>query len=197
MFVVVPRSDRLRVAVEKKIRQAYWKRYSARLLSLAPTIVAQLSASGNIECAAGIRFGHEEFFSECYLSAPIEQILNDRLGGAVSRNHIVEVCHLAGTGGGHSLPFLRQLIALLQAMETDCAIFTATRPLRGLLQRSGLSMLELGLAERGRIANPDCWGDYFEHDPRIMAVDHRSGSTMKDYLPAFMAARCLGDARVF
>ncbi len=197
MFVVVPRSDRLRFAAEEKIRELYWKRYSAHLLSLAPTIVAQLSDGGTIQCAAGIRFGYEPFLSECYLDAPIEQTLKERLGGVVDRDHVVEVCHLAGIGRGHSLPFVRQLIALLRAMETDVAVFTATRPLRGLLRRSGLSMLELGLAHGDRVPNPECWGNYFEHDPRIMAVDHRSACTAKSHLPAFMAARFSDDARIF
>ena len=197
LFVVVPRSDCLRPAVEEKIRELYRKRYAANLVSLAPNIVAQLSDSGRIECAAGIRFGQEEFFSECYFSVPIEQILEDRLGGLVSRNQVVEVCHLAGIGGGHSLPFVRHLIALLQAMETEVAIFTTTRPLRALLRRSGLSMLELGLADRGQVPNPDNWGSYFEHDPRIMAVDRRSAFASKNYLPTFIATRFSGDARFF
>ena len=70
MFVVVTRSDRLRSVVEDAIQKLYWKRYEAFLSSFAQTIVAELSPSGSVECAAGIRFGNEAFFSECYLDRP-------------------------------------------------------------------------------------------------------------------------------
>jgi len=197
MFVVVPRSDRLRSAVEDTIRHRYWKRYEAFLCSFAKTIVAELSQTGNIECAAGIRFGNEPFFSECYFDLPIERVLEDRLAGTINRGRIVEVSHLAGIKSGRSLPFVQNLIELLRAMESEWAIFTATKALRHLLQRNGLAMVELGRAERSRVSNPDSWGHYFSHDPRIMAVGHRTGIGSKRFRPALTATEITADARIF
>ncbi len=196
MFVVVPRSDRLRAYVEDEIRKLYWKRYSAVLHSFAPTIVADLGDTGSVVCAAGLRLGHEAFLSECYIDLAVEQALEDQVGSAVHRDRIVEVCHLAGPGPGRALPFVHRLIELLRTMDTEWAIFTATKPLRSLLQRSGLSMVELGRAYQSRVPDPDSWGSYFEHDPRIMAVSHRFASRSKRILPAFTASRAVADARV-
>jgi len=197
MFVVVPRSDRLRSAVEDAIRKLYWKRYNAVLHSFARTIVADLRQTGSVACAAGLRFGHEKFLSECYIELPIEQVLEDHVASAVRRERIVEVCHLAGPDPGRSLTFVQKLIDLLRAMDTEWAIFTATKPLRCLLQRSGLPMVELGCADRSSVPNPDSWGNYFEHDPRIMAVGHRFASAPRCIFPAFTAPRLTTDARVF
>ena len=197
MLVVVTRSDRLRSAVEDAIQRLYWKRYEAFLSSFAQTIVAELSPSGSVECAAGIRFGNEAFFSECYLDLPMEQLLQDHLGRTVRRDKIVEVSHLAAPGCGRSLVFVKNLIELLRTRDAEWAIFTATKPLRSLLRRSRLAMTELGCADRGRVPNPEWWGNYFKHDPRIMAVNHRTAFEPKQFYRAPISPQLPADARVF
>jgi len=197
MFVVVSRYDRMRARVEDDIRALYAGRYGAVLTSFAQTIVAELSDGGRVQCAAGLRFGHEALFSEHYLDLPVEQVLEDRLAQAVDRGRLVEVCHLAGTGSGHSLPFVRKLVAMLRDMGTEWAIFTATRPLRALLLRSGVSMLDLGRADKSRIPDPAAWGDYFEHDPRIMAVGQRCAPAARRFTAVFAPRQARADARVF
>jgi hypothetical protein len=197
MFVVVPRSDRMRSAVEDAIRTLYWKRYEAFLSSFAQTIVAELSPSGSVECAAGMRFGNEAFFSECYLDLPMERLLQDHLGRTVHRNKIVEVSHLAAPCSGRSLPFVRNLIELLRTRDAEWAIFTATKPLRSLLRRNRLAMIELGCADRSRVPHPECWGHYFKHDPRIMAVNHRTAFAPKQFYRAPISPQLPADARIF
>jgi hypothetical protein len=197
MFVVVPRSDRLRSAVEDAIRTLYWTRYEAFLSSFAQTIVAELSQSGSVECAAGIRFGNEAFFSECYLDLPIEQVLHDQLGRTVRRDKIVEVSHLAAPCSGRSLVFVKNLIKMLRTRDAEWAIFTATKPLRALLRRNRLAMTELGCADRSRVPHPECWGHYFQHDPRIMAVHHRTAFEPKRYYYTSASPLPPADARIF
>jgi Thermostable hemolysin len=196
MFVVVPRSDRLRPAVEDAIQRLYWKRYDALLCSFAQIIVAELSTTGTVECAAGIRFGDEAFLSECYLDLPVEQVLQAHIGRAVRRDQIVEICHLAGAGSNRSLPFVRDLIEFLRAMDTGWAIFTATKPLRNLLQRNQLAMIELGCAERSRVPHPASWGHYFEHDPRVMAISRAAFAPKRFHMPP-TAPQLSADARIF
>ena len=173
MFVVVQRSDRRRTGVEAVIRSVYAERYGAFLASFARTIVAELNEEGGVECAAGIRFGYEGLFSECYLDQPIERVLQRDYDRNIQRARIAEVSHLAGLNVGRSIAFVQDLIEFLHARDIEAAIFTATRPLRGLLRRTGIQMLELGRAARVRVADPDIWGSYFDHDPRIMAVVRR------------------------
>jgi Thermostable hemolysin len=197
MFVVVPRSDRLRSAVEDAIRKRYWERYGALLSSFARIIVAELSQSGNVECAAGIRFGDEAFFSECYLDLPMELLLRDQFERTVRRDKIVEVSHLAAPCSGRSLVFVKNLIEMLRTRDAEWAIFTATKPLRGLLRRNRLAMTELGCADRSRVPHPECWGNYFKHDPRIMAVNHRTAFEPRQFYRAPIAPQPAADARIF
>jgi hypothetical protein len=196
MFAVVPRSDRMRSAVEDTIRKLYRQRYDAELSTFAPTIVAELGQTGSVQCAAGIRFGHDALFCEHYLDLTIERVLERHLAYPVDRNRVVEVCHLAAPRPGHSLQFLRKLIALLRAMDNEWAIFTATRPLRSLLQRSGLAMIELARADQARVPCPNAWGNYFEHDPRIMAVHHQFASEPRGYRTALAPKTLTVDARI-
>jgi Thermostable hemolysin len=169
-FLAVTRSAELRSAVEDEIRKVYWDRYAARLSSFPSVLLAEVSPSGVIECAAGIRFGFQELFSECYLDQPAEQALSHRFGRAVNRDGVVEVCNLVATTSGRSLSFIRRLIEFVEMADAEWALFTATRTLRRLLQRSGLHMTELTCAKRSQIDNPDDWGSYYEHDPRVVAV---------------------------
>ena len=196
MFVMVSRRDRRRPAVESLIRQLYWTRYRA-VPSFASIIVAELDQTGAVECAAGIRFGDEPFFSECYLDCPIEELLRARLGQAVWRDQMVEVCHLASNKPGRSLSFVKKIIDLLRSMDSEWAIFTAIKPLRNLLQRNQLAMLELAVAEKRRVTDPDNWGSYFEHDPRIMAVCHGTTFSWRHFAIFSSVTPPLADARVF
>jgi hypothetical protein len=171
-LIEVGRSNRVRSAVEDEIRKLYWDRYAARLSSFPDTLIAAVGPSGNVECAAGIRFGCEGLFSEGYLDLPVEQTLSRRFGRPVHRDGVVEVCNLAATKSGRSLTFIRRVIEFVDMADAEWAIFTATRALRTLIQRGGLNMMELAHAERRRVKNPDDWGNYYDHDPRVMAVSH-------------------------
>jgi len=171
-FTVVMRSDGSRTAVEGEIRKLYWDRYAARLSSFPDTLVAELDPSGHVECAAGIHFGIQGLFSECYLDLPVERILSRRFGCVIRRNRVVEVSNLAATTPGQSLPFVRRVVEFAEKADAEWAIFTATRALRALLQRGGINMIELARAERSRVKNPNDWGNYYDHDPRVMAVSH-------------------------
>jgi hypothetical protein len=198
MFVVVSRFDRLRAGVEAAVRSVYAERYGAVLTSFARTIVADLNEEGGVECAAGIRFGYEALFSECYLDQPIECILQSHHDCDIKRECIVEVSHLAGPNAGRSIVFVQELIEFLHTKDVEAAIFTATRPLRGLLRRNSIKMLELGRADRARVADPETWGSYFDHDPRIVAVVRQEPlATTRHVDLSRVAASVLADARVF
>lgn len=169
-FVAVPPSSELRGAVEDVIRRRYWSDYQAVLRAFPEVLVAEVSSSGGIDCAAGVRFGHQPFFSEHYLDLPVELTLRREIGQGIDRKRVVEVCHLAAARAGHALPFVQRLIEFVCMANAEWAIFTATAPLRDLLRRGGVEMIELARAEIGRVLNPGDWGSYFEHDPRVMAV---------------------------
>jgi Thermostable hemolysin len=171
-FRVVALRDQCRAQVERLIRTIYWERFTAQPGLLPQTLVADVCGAGTVECAAGIRYSNHGFFSEWYLNQPVEVALRFRTGRIADRTRVIEVCNLVARRPGSSLPFVRSNIEFAEAADVDWAIFTATNPLRALLARSGLKMVELVRASRGRVPNPEDWGSYYEHDPRVMAVHH-------------------------
>jgi hypothetical protein len=177
-FRVIALADHLRARVERLIRTTYWERFEARLGVLPSTLVAAVGASGTVECAAGIRYSGHVFFSEQYLDQPVETALRYRTGRAAHRSRVIEICNLVGKKPGRSLPFIRDIIEFAESADAEWAIFTATKPLRALLERSGLKMTELARANRGRVPNPADWGSYYDHDPRVMAV-HSDATFMR------------------
>jgi len=188
-FAVVSRSSELRGAVEAAIRTRYWNDYRALLRTWPATLVADVSATGRVECAAGIRFGRQTLFAEHYIDRPVELALRRETGEPVERERIVEVCHLAAPRAGCALSFVRRLIDFICAADADWAIFTATQPLRRLLARNRMAMVELACADRGRVPDPGDWGSYFDHDPRVMAVNrHGVGEAGRPY-PAHRVER--------
>jgi hypothetical protein len=193
-FIVVQRSDDMRSVVEDEIRRLYLDRFAARLSSFPDTLVAEVDASGIIECAAGIRFGSQKLFSECYLDLPVERILSHRFGRAVHRDRVVEVCTLAATKSGRSHSFIQRIVEFAESADAEWAIFTATRTVRALLQRSGMKMVELARAERSRVNNPSDWGNYYKHDPRVMAVSRDMAFGHKRPGSAFNQSGLVADA---
>ncbi len=175
-FRVVTRADHLRSRVEHEIRTIYYERFAARLRSFPSILVADFSDRGTADCAAGIRLGAEALFSETYLDRPAEAALERRFGRAVDRQDIVEVCHLVARKPGLSLGFVVHIIAFAERIGAEWAIFTATRPLRMLLRKAGLTMTELARAEPVAVANASEWGRYYDYDPRVMVVNRDSAA---------------------
>jgi hypothetical protein len=171
-FVVVTRANDRRAAVEETIRHRYLRDYGAQLRTFPDLVVAEVQPSGDIDCAAGLRSGDQPLFAENYLDLSIELALRRESGRSVNRTRVVEVCHLVAPRAGHALSFVRRVIEFVRQAEVEWAIFTATSSLRHLLRRNGVNMIELACAEQGRVPNPEDWGSYFRHDPRVMAVSH-------------------------
>jgi Thermostable hemolysin len=67
---------------------------------------------------------------------------------------------------------LRKVIACGEAAGFEWAFFTATAPLKALLERMSLPLVPLAAADRSRVPNPDAWGSYYALAPSVYAV-HR------------------------
>ena len=183
--IIIPRDDRLRPKAEQLIKEIYAQHYGARITAFPDTLVARIAADSTIECAAGLRFAADGFFSEAYLDAPIEAVLSPLRRPRARREKIFEVTSLASRAPHLVASFLRKIIACGEAAGFEWAFFTATLPLKALLQRLKLPLAPLANADRSRVANHDAWGRYYELAPGVYAV-HRDD-----------AATCLGQqARV-
>ncbi|HZP08608.1 thermostable hemolysin [Methyloceanibacter sp.] len=171
---IIPRDDRLRPKAEELIRKVYAQHYGAYVTTFPDTLVAKITADNGIECAAGLRFAADGFFSEAYLDTPIDVLLSALRHQSVRREKIFEVTSLASSAPHLTGSFLRKIIACGEAAGFEWAFFTATESLKTLLERLGLPLLFLTDAERSRVANPDTWGSYYTLFPRVYAV-HRDG----------------------
>jgi Thermostable hemolysin len=169
---LTPRNDRLRPAAERLIADAYAQHYGARITSFPELLVSMVQDDGAVRCAAGLRFAEDGFFSEIYLDAPIEEVLSALRDGAVRREKVLEVTSLASRAPLLVGGFLRKIIACGQAAGFEWAFFTATAPLKSLLDRMQLVILPIADASPLQVANPQTWGTYYAFAPRVYAL-HR------------------------
>ena len=171
-FILTPRDDNLRPAVERLIGETYASHYGARIVAFPDTLVAMVGGDGAVCCAAGMRFSPEGFFSEAYLDAPVDALLSALRHAPLSREKIFEVTSLSCRAPHLAGSFLRKIIASGEASGFEWSFFTATAPLKALLERMGLTLLPLAEADSSRLANPQRWGSYYAFAPRVYAV-HR------------------------
>ena len=169
---IIPRKHDLRPEAERLIAEVYGLHYSARIMTFPETLVAMIGDDGMFLCAAGLRFAADGFFSECYLDAPIDAVLSGIWHSPVRREMIFEVTSLASRAPHTVGSFLRKIIACGEAAGFEWAFFTATAPLKSLLDRIGLPLMPLAVADRSRVAQPETWGTYYELAPSVYAV-HR------------------------
>jgi hypothetical protein len=171
---LIPRNDDLRPRAEQLITEVYARHYAARITTFPDTLVSRIGANNAIDCAAGLRFAADGFFSEVYLDAPVDVLLSALRRHPVRREKIFEVTSLASRAPQFVGSFLRKIIACGEAASFEWAVFTATAPLKALLERLNLQLALLANADRSRVANPDAWGSYYALAPRVYAV-HRDG----------------------
>jgi len=170
-LVLLEPSHPLRPGVEQAIRTVFADEYRAKVAALPQTLAALLDDHGTVLSATGLRFERDGFFSENYLDEPVDRLLSRRAGRAVPRSQVVEIGSMAGFKPATSL-VLVDLIARRCLDDGLCwAIFTATNRLRALLRRSRIATLDLVPACRDRVPDPDNWGSYYLHDPRVVAVN--------------------------
>ncbi len=170
--ILTPRDDNLRPAVERLIGETYASHYGARIVTFPDTLIAMVGDDGAVWCAAGMRVGAEGFFSEAYLDAPIDALLSALRPVPVRREKIFEVTSLACRAPHLAASFLREIIACGEKAGFEWSFFTATAPLKALLERMRLPLLTLAEAESCRVANHQTWGSYHAFAPRVYAV-HR------------------------
>jgi hypothetical protein len=178
-----------RQAAQDHIRWVYQSAYGAQVSEFAPLLVVATRADGEILCAAGIRTAQDGFFSEAYLPAGFSAALQQTVGLNVPAMQIMEVVSLASTTPFPVLPMLDRMIDWGRDNGMTCGVFTATRPLRRLLNRTGLSYVELASADIDRVANPQAWGSYYDTDPRVCAFSEVLSQ------PALLSPRARANSR--
>jgi hypothetical protein len=169
-LTIVLRSHPLRAATEDLIQFVYERQYGAQVDSFPDVLAALTTPDGMPFCAAGMRFGIADCWSECYLDEPIETLVSRATGESIRRNQILEISGLASTGSGVSFVLLRELIAYAVRRGIRLGVFTATRRLQHAIEAAHVPLIRIAPARRSRIANPERWGSYYEEDPWVCGI---------------------------
>ncbi|MCE2949088.1 MAG: thermostable hemolysin [bacterium] len=157
---------------------AHTSHYAASLLGLRGQDGGWCAALGYTRAPAG------GLFVEHYLDRPVEQAVAAVLGEPVDRSTLAEVGNLAASADGLG----RLLIALttvhLFEQGVQHVVFTATRALSNAFARLGVPLVDMGPADPARVPGGEAnWGDYYRHDPRILAGRVASGLPVAGRLP--------------
>ncbi|MDR2239027.1 MAG: thermostable hemolysin [Zoogloeaceae bacterium] len=155
---------------EDFVRQAFARRYGARISAFAPNLMA-LERDGGMVAVAGWRCaGDERLFLESYLDVPVNAAVAWLAGQPVRRSRIVEVGNLASTRAGGSVDVILALARHLDRLGYEWVVFTATEELIGIFRKLGLSLLALASADPARLPEPvDDWGSYYDNRPVVVA----------------------------
>lgn len=164
------RHDPHRARIESYIQQRYEKQFGAVLRDWLPQLVS-VQIDGQIMAAAGYRDAAEPLFLERYLANRIEDSLPARDGQRASRSRIVEAGQFAATRAGAGRLLIPMLARHLRSRGYQWAVTTATRELRRMFTRMGISPMMLAPAPASALDEPARrdWGSYYEHDPFVVA----------------------------
>ncbi len=167
---VVERCDPQRSEAEAFVRDVYRREYGAELTDFANRLICRFGPGGQISCVAGLRLAEEGFFSERYLSDPVETTLSRAAGNSVDRNDIYEVTTLASRSPREIAAFINDIITFGTERGLSWSFFTLTRRLNLLLTRLHLAPIYLADATPDRVADPSAWGRYYETEPKVYGV---------------------------
>ncbi|MCB1539176.1 MAG: thermostable hemolysin [Rhodospirillales bacterium] len=161
-----------RKAVEGFIADVYKRTYGADIAVTYPTLMSVRDANGYILAACGFRMAETEpLFLERYTGAPVESLLEARIGHAVARGEVAEIGNLASGGQGASLFLFAALSMFLNARGVRHAVITGTDVLTRRLHKMGLQPAVLCEADPSALEAEERrkWGSYYETSPRVLA----------------------------
>jgi hypothetical protein len=188
---IVPRQHARRPVVEAMVAEAFRREYGARLGRLPERMIAVIDRDGLPQCVAGLRDAATGFFSERYLDMPVEQTIALATGRAVARTEVLELGSVAALRPGRLLVLLHGFARAGLEDGYRWALFTTTERLLRLPRRLRIPLVDLGAASAERIDNPQEWGTYYAHGPRVCAVDMLAAAPLlaRAKLPARAPAR--------
>jgi hypothetical protein len=144
--------------------------YAARLSLAGIELVAARSGLGGLAGAAGIRDAGQGFFSQAYLDRPVEDLLSQTSGQRIFDREIIEVVSLACPQPRATLPLIDAITEEGRRRGKSWGIFTATTPLRRLLERVGVPLIALAPARPERLTGAANWGSYYDSTPWVCAL---------------------------
>jgi len=162
-----------RAMSEAFVRAIFVNAYQARLSQFYPQLLTITRGSGAYAAVAGIRpAGGERLFSEYYLDAPVQRLLQAPRAG------IAEIGNLAPAGAGQARWLICTLSAFLIGAGFTHVVFTSVPKLRNAFRRMGLPLTRLADADAQRLPASQRaeWGSYYASNPAVYAGDIVAGT---------------------
>lgn len=158
-----------RLLLEQFIADTFLEHYDARIEAFCKHLLGVRNAQGSIYAAIGYNFAEQgPLFLEQYLDAPIEDVVESRVGLTISRHDLVEVGNLSAKETGGARMLIRLMTSHLHQCGRQWVAFTATKALLNSFNRLGLPTIALAKATPDRVQNPEAWGRYYEQSPQVV-----------------------------
>ena len=170
---LVSRSHEMRAEVERCAARTYAAHYGAQIAAFPDLMTAIVDDDCAVIAVAGVRHSASGFFSEAYLTCPVEQRLAQFSGDRVRRESIVEFTTLAAVQPGAGTRLIIGLVESALYWGFEWSFFTATMSLRELLAHHAVPLHVLAVADPARIADAGRWGRYYASDPMVCATWRR------------------------
>jgi hypothetical protein len=165
---------RQRLVVQAFIAEQFARAHQARIKHFMPVLLSLNAADGALAMACGLRAAAaSDLFLEQYLNQPVEAVLTAAAGKPITRNSIVEVGNLAVSA---ETPARQLIIALTRYLATtpmQWVVCTVLPQLRNSFTRLGIAHHALGAArlESLALAERADWGNYYENQPTVIAIN--------------------------
>jgi hypothetical protein len=170
-IMLCSRNSAERRPLEAFIQDGFQRKHGATVNSFMPVLIGLRDAAGAIVGAAGYRpAAQEPLYLEQYLGASIEDLIAQRHPNqGATRAQVAEIGNFACRDCSTALTMVSILAEFLLDQRHRWAVFTATRTVRGIMRHLGISLTEMGRADKSRVAVAgDEWGSYYANDPRVM-----------------------------
>ena len=167
-----------RAEVEAFISETFALTYQAQVRKFMPRLLGICTKEGGLLAAFGVRSAaHEKLFLETYLDAPIEQLIEARIGVRPERKKIVEIGNLAAIYPGAVRWMIVALTVMLYEEGYEWVVFTGTAALRNGFNKLGLHPIEICPAHIERLDAEERarWGSYYDNQPMVMFGSVRTG----------------------
>lgn len=166
-------------AVSAFIGERYRQVYQASLSHCMPWLLGLFDASGELKAACGVQPAVTgAIYLENYLDTAIESILSARTPLPVARSEIVEIGNFAANDGASARIMYAALCLLLNHYHFSWIVFTGTQKVRNTFYRLNLQPIMLMNADPLKLGDAASqWGEYYQHDPKIMAGELAGGHT--------------------
>ncbi|RWU11631.1 thermostable hemolysin-like protein [Pseudidiomarina gelatinasegens] len=169
-YQLVTKNHTRRAQVEQFICERYWLSFKACLSQLPDTLLA-VNDHEQLVAACGLQFAEQRtLFSECYLNKPLTS--HDIAGLPMpKRDEIAEVGSMAAISATYLPTLFAAIVHALEVHQRSAVVFTATRYLQLKLERSGIALSYLADATQSALPSElqNLWGDYYQHQPRVLA----------------------------